>query len=314
MSNRRFKVHASEGEFFYLITNRITARSRLIDAVAKKKLKDFIFDAERKFACHINEYVILDNHYHFIISIPQIDQMSEEELREKYDSHYNAVSNPSKEQLADFRAKVHDLSYIVGNIEQRFAQWYNRSTRREGHLWGRRFDSSLIESNLSLLRCSLYIIMNPVRAKICLDPKDYQYSSYAERLAGKEFLGDGNMIDILMNILTEGKGYESQEVDNKRREYLRFLRFALGEKAVFKDSEGTLAEALYKVGRKMHLTWLDECQHKLNFLVKGLIVGSSGFVEEMKVKLQDKFHQKRDVKATVYDESNDTAFLRRFRS
>ena len=314
MSNRRFKLPASEGEFYYLITNRITARQQLIDDVAKKKFKDFLFDAERKFSCHIDEYVILDNHYHFIISIPEISQLSDEKLREKYDLHYNAVKSPDKGQLQYFREKIHDLSYIVGNIEQRFAQWYNRTSKREGTLWGSRFDSSLIETNMSLLRCSLYIILNPVRAKICLDPKDYSWSSYAERLAGKEFSGDQGMIDLLMNILTDGKGYESDNPKKQRKEYLRFLRFVLGDKTVLKTGEETLAEALEKAGINLRLTWLDECEHKLKFIAKGLIIGSKDFVQSMKEKLKDKIHQKRGLEPTIIDESTDTAILRRFRS
>ncbi len=52
-------------------------------------------------------------------------------------------------------------------------------------LWEDRFRSVLVERKGQALRAmAAYIDLNPVRAKICDDPKDYRWCGYAEAVAG----------------------------------------------------------------------------------------------------------------------------------
>ncbi len=50
-------------------------------------------------------------------------------------------------------------------------------------LWADRFKSLLIEGGEALAAVAAYIELNPVRAGLCADPKDYRYCGYAEALA-----------------------------------------------------------------------------------------------------------------------------------
>ena len=70
-----------------------------------------------------------------------------------------------------------DLSEFVKDVKQRFSQSYNRRHGRKGALWEERFKSVLLEGNVGTLSTvSAYIDLNPMRAGIVDDPKDYRFS------------------------------------------------------------------------------------------------------------------------------------------
>jgi len=69
-------------------------------------------------------------------------------------------------------------------LKQRFSQWFNTIHSRKGTLWEERFRSVLVEGGEALRTVSLYVDLNPVRAGIVKDPKDYRWSSYGEAVAG----------------------------------------------------------------------------------------------------------------------------------
>ncbi len=68
-------------------------------------------------------------------------------------------------------------------LKQRFSQWHNARNARKGTLWEERFRSVLVDgAGEALLTMAAYIDLNPVRAGIVQDPKDYRWSGYGEAL------------------------------------------------------------------------------------------------------------------------------------
>jgi hypothetical protein len=62
---------------------------------------------------------------------------------------------------------------------------YNGRHGRTGTLWEDRFKSVLVENSESAKAAvAAYIDLNPVRAKIAADPKDYRWSGYGEACGG----------------------------------------------------------------------------------------------------------------------------------
>lgn len=79
-----------------------------------------------------------------------------------------------------------DVSELVKTVKQRFSMGYNHKEGRRGTLWEERFKSVIVEdSRLALQAMGAYIDLNPARAGIVDDPKDYCWSGYGEALAGK---------------------------------------------------------------------------------------------------------------------------------
>jgi len=75
-------------------------------------------------------------------------------------------------------AKGGKLSEIMKGINLSYAQYYKNKHRHIGHFWQDRYKSILISKDNYLLACGSYIELNPVRARIVEDPKDYRWSSY----------------------------------------------------------------------------------------------------------------------------------------
>jgi REP element-mobilizing transposase RayT len=82
-----------------------------------------------------------------------------------------------------------------------FAQATNHRYEREGHLFGRRYWCELLETEAHLLETSRYVVLNPVRARICDTPAAWPWSSYRATLGlvpAPSFLA----LDVQLCILT----------------------------------------------------------------------------------------------------------------
>jgi hypothetical protein len=66
-----------------------------------------------------------------------------------------------------------------------YAKQYCQKYEFVGHVWQGRFKSMKIESDAYLLACGNYIEMNPVRAGLTDNPKDWTWSSYAYYAQGQ---------------------------------------------------------------------------------------------------------------------------------
>lgn len=72
---------------------------------------------------------------------------------------------------ADISAGIHRLNWL-------YAYRFNERHGYSGHVFESRFNSVLIESDRQLLEAARYVELNPVRARICLDPADWPWSSH----------------------------------------------------------------------------------------------------------------------------------------
>jgi putative transposase len=139
-----------------------------------------------------------------LIQVPCVDSVSDAELLRRFKVLY---PKPTKYQVASFTeierllrtggddasdvrqkllARMGDLSEFMKTVKQRFSIWYNRHHgNRIGTLWADRFKSVLVEGEGNPLQTmAAYIDLNPVRAGLVDDPKDYRFCGYAEAVAG----------------------------------------------------------------------------------------------------------------------------------
>jgi len=59
-----------------------------------------------------------------------------------------------------------------------YAQRFNQRHKRVGHLFQGRYQAILVDKDNYLLELCRYVVLNPVRAKIVKDPKDWRWSAY----------------------------------------------------------------------------------------------------------------------------------------
>jgi len=108
-----------------------------------------------------------------------------EALRERFEFYRNAeasgeltdVGRKSYEELREkYMSRMWDLGKFMQSLKQQFSRWFNKEHERKGTLWKERYNSSLVERGMSALVVSAYIDLNPVRAGMVNDPKDYLMS------------------------------------------------------------------------------------------------------------------------------------------
>jgi hypothetical protein len=92
------------------------------------------------------------------------------------------LSPRSRQRL---RARMGDISVYMKELKQGFSRGYNARHQRYGTLWAERFRSVVVEDQPRAVRTVAgYIDLNPVRAGVVSDPKDYRWCGYAEAVAG----------------------------------------------------------------------------------------------------------------------------------
>ena len=163
-----------------------------------------------------------------------------------------------------------DLSQFMKLPKQRISIRYNRTHNRYGTLWSERFKSVLMESQgrgEAAVRAAINIDLNPVRAGLVKDPKDYRFCGYGAAVGGDERARRGIMM------LTESATWE--EAQAKYRQML----FAVGAEQRAKGaaiSEEDLEQTIREKG-KLPLATVLRCRSR--YLTNTLVLGSQAFVE-----------------------------------
>ena len=179
------------------------------DDVAKKVLRKQLWQVAEFCGVQVLTYCIMSNHFHVLVSVPEKEgadaAVTDSELLRRYQVMY-PNPRPHKQSRVEvleqilrdggedaealrssLLSRMHDLGAFMHALKQRFSIWYNKRHGRFGTLWAERYKSVLVQGEGSpLLTMALYIDLNPVRAGIVEDPKDYRFSGYAEAVAGKK--------------------------------------------------------------------------------------------------------------------------------
>lgn len=81
--------------------------------------------------------------------------------------------------------KTDSLRSAIGEAHRRYTRMINFRQNWRGHLWQERFASFPMNENY-LLAAARYVELNPVRARIVIDPSTYSWSSARCHILGKD--------------------------------------------------------------------------------------------------------------------------------
>ena len=101
-------------------------------------------EARRNYPLNVYNYVLMDNHVHLLVE-PTSDG---------------------------------SLSKVMETVSKAYAKYFNKIYGRVGHVFQGRFKSFLVQQERYFFACSRYVDMNPVKAQIVADPKDYPWSGH----------------------------------------------------------------------------------------------------------------------------------------
>lgn len=69
-----------------------------------------------------------------------------------------------------------ELSRGIQRLNGRYAREFNRRHDRFGHLFAERFSARVIEGDEYLFDACAYVVLNPVKAGLCLEPEHWPWS------------------------------------------------------------------------------------------------------------------------------------------
>jgi putative transposase len=156
---------------------------------------------------------------------------------------------------------------VMQDVGRRYVRRFNDTHQRTGTLWEGRYKATLVETEQYLLACYRYIELNPVRAGLVKDPRDYRWSSYR-----------ANGMGVRDPIVASHQRYEALGVDAPAR--LRAYRelfadalpaatlevirdstnhgWALGSKRFRDDIAATLSRRTQPAPQGRPVRWKDE--------------------------------------------------------
>jgi putative transposase len=127
--------------------------------------------------------------------------------------------------------KEANLHEAMRDLFRGYARRHNKKYERKGHLFGGRYRQAVCLDEAYFIAVSLYIHLNPVRAGLVLQPRDYRWSScrlFIDSEVGESFVSPQRILELLSNdslkaqdiyreMLEEGRKIKMGEVLEDRR-------------------------------------------------------------------------------------------------
>jgi putative transposase len=282
----------------YHCVNRVCDKQHHFSAPERHKFVFFLRLYEAFCGVRVLTYCVLSNHFHLLVEVPQrpktgldeawllnhvkktLGPVAAQVLSEKLEGLRKKSPKLAEDLVESYFRRMWNLSEFMKALKQRFTQWFNVKYEREGTLWEARFKSVAVEGRGSVLAAmAAYIDLNPVRAGLVSDPKDYAWSGYASAVAGDK-RAVGGLREVLKDL---GQGVkEAADVLARYRVHLyNEGREVVGnEQMGVKGRPGLKREAVAEVMKQQgQLSEAELLGQRVRHFSDGAVLGGQEFVE-----------------------------------
>ncbi|MBV8641248.1 MAG: hypothetical protein JO070_07645 [Verrucomicrobia bacterium] len=306
---RRPRIKAQGLGFYHCMSRSVEGRVIFPNSgMASEEAEKFVqlmCKLERFSGVRVLTFVLMSTHYHIVCEVPEPVELSDAELLSRIEAlygparrdtiarqlHYWADEAGAPEQAQGIRSqfvrRMFDLSIFNKELKGGFAQWYNRRHRRFGPLWAERFTSVLVQGGQALAAIAAYVDLNPIRAGLCTDPKDYRYCGYAEAVA-KPSSPRRSGIRTAMGLVDTAPW-------NEVASYYRKFLFQTGLKSENEKRAGFDPRTVQRVVEQEdgQLSVTESLRCRVRYFSAGAILGSKAFVEHNFERWKERFKFKR---------------------
>jgi putative transposase len=167
-----------EGALYHVVSRGNERRDIFFSDDDRRLFLDTLGEMAQRFEMELFAYVLMNNHYHLLLSTRRAN-----------------------------------LSRAMQWFGVTYTNRFNAINSRIGHLFQGRFKSMLVQNDAYLMRLSLYIHRNPLRAGIVNRLVDYRWSSYRSYAYGKkapEWLNTERILCLLQNVRDRHAAYREQ--------------------------------------------------------------------------------------------------------
>lgn len=207
ISMARKRISSSTG--FYHVMSRGNNRGEILKKkVDKRKLLKAMGESIANQDIQIYAYCIMNNHYHILIKAPTLE----------------------------------DLGNVMQRINSYYAHYYKMKYGHEGHVFQDRFLSKPLNTISYIANVVRYVHLNPIKAGLVSEIKEYEFSSYREfgcRKSNKIIKNGGRDIVKMLGFkdMKEFRGYHNKKVEINEN----------AKKEIFFDQEEYRYEELLKL-------------------------------------------------------------------
>ena len=324
--------------YCYHVMSRTCGGEIWFDDVEKEALRRVIWRMAEFSGIKIVTYCLMGNHFHLLAEVPHrqtwLQRFDGADGETKLFQHLSILYSKTylgllRDELADLRQRgmgvladqkidalkkrFCDLSLFVKEIKERFSRWFNKRRGRRGTLWMDRFKSVLVEGKGEPLRTmAAYIDLNPVRAGLVKDPKDYRWCGCAEALGGSRRAQRG----LCKALGKPVDGWKSASAAEAYRCLLhtngREIKDAQNENVVRRGLSVESARAV--LVEKGKLSTAELVRLRVRYFTDGVALGSQEFVEGIFEAQRELFGPRRKAGARRIMESDAPFYsLRRLR-
>jgi REP element-mobilizing transposase RayT len=138
---RRPRNHLPDYGYFHVTSRGVGGTHIYVDDNDREAFRMLLAQVVEMFDWRLHAWCLMGTHYHLLVETPR-DRLS---------------------------AGMHRLNGL-------YAQRFNRRHGRKGHLYEERFSSWLVAGERHLRAAVRYIVENPLRAKLCRDPREWLWS------------------------------------------------------------------------------------------------------------------------------------------
>ena len=150
-------------------------------------IEDRLIDLSQVFAIDLLAYAVMSNHYHVVVRInaEKAANWSDADVVARWERIYSVPDGEVPEEcITLWRSRLADLSWYMRCINEKLARRANREDKCKGRFWEGRFKSQALLDETSLIKCMVYVDLNPIRVKIARTPEESTHTSIRSRVAG----------------------------------------------------------------------------------------------------------------------------------
>jgi hypothetical protein len=156
-------------------------------------------ELSKVFAIDVCAFAVMSNHFHVVLRVEQhkAQSWSEEQVMKQWEKLYSipllveqykegtdsvAVVLEAKKIIAEWRARLMDISWYMRSLNEHLARRANEEDRCTGRFWEGRYKSQALLDEAAVLTCMSYVDLNPIRAGLCDTPEESDFTSIQQRI------------------------------------------------------------------------------------------------------------------------------------
>lgn len=184
------------------------------------------------FSIDIVAYAIMHNHFHLVVRVcrERADGWSDDEVIERWGAIFSVPAQADIKLLAPrWRERLTSISWLMRCLNEPLARKANKEDNCTGRFWEGRFKLQALLDDEALLKCMIYVDLNPIRAGIASDVEHSDYTSAKARWEGRDSLlaglnnrqcSDANSLEISCAEYLEVVEWTGRIIRSDKRGYI----------------------------------------------------------------------------------------------